>query len=267
MPKPITFKPGSKVNLEEIPTRVEQDEFDKSSAVEKIESNAEEMADLARCLFAENRRAILLVLQGLDTAGKDGTIRAVMRGMNPRSCQVVSFKAPSEEEADHDFLWRVHKAVPRKGNIGIFNRSHYEDVLVVRVQELVPAEIWKGRFELINDFENILTQCGTIIIKCFLHISKDEQRQRLQARIDEPESRWKFNPDDLEQRKHWSDYQTAYREALTKCNTKHAPWYVIPSDRKWYRNLIVSNLMLETMRELNPKYPTVAEDYSGLVVE
>ena len=190
-----------------------------------------------------------------------------MRGMNPRSCQVVSFKVPSEVEADHDFLWRVHQAVPRKGNIGIFNRSHYEDVLVVRVQELVPAEIWKGRFELINDFEKILTQCGTIIIKCFLHISKDEQRERLQARIDEPESRWKFNPGDLEQRKHWSDYQAAYREALIKCNTKYAPWYIIPSDQKWYRNLVVSNLMLETMKELNPKYPTITEDYSGLVIE
>jgi PPK2 family polyphosphate:nucleotide phosphotransferase len=225
------------------------------------------MADLARCLFAENKWSILLVLQGMDTAGKDGTIREVMRGMNPRSCQVVSFKVPSEEEIDHDFLWRVHKQVPPKGNIGIFNRSHYEDVLVVRVQNMVPEDVWLERYDLINDFEKLLGQCGTIILKCFLHISQDEQRQRLQERIDKPESRWKFNPDDLVQRKRWSDYQLAYQDALAKCNTKHAPWYIVPSDQKWYRNLVVSNLMLDTMQELNPKYPVPAEDFSGLVVE
>ena len=238
-----------------------------AEAKQLVESNAREMADLARCLYAENRRSILLVLQGMDTAGKDGTIRAVMRGMNPRSCQVVSFKKPSEEELDHDFLWRIHKHSPRKGNIGIFNRSHYEDVLVVRVRELVPKSVWKQRYELINDFEKLLTESGTIVVKCYLHVSKDEQRERLQERIDEPRSRWKFNPGDLEERKLWNKYQNAYQDALIKCNTRNAPWYIIPSDQKWYRNLVVSNLMLDTMKELNPKYPEVQEDYSGIIVE
>lgn len=264
---PITFKPGSKINLADVPTRIEQDKIDKAEAKRLIQANAEEMADLARCLYAENRRSILLVLQGMDTAGKDGTIRAVMRGMNPRSCQVVSFKQPSEEELDHDFLWRIHSHAPRKGNIGIFNRSHYEDVLVVRVRDLVPKPVWKQRYELINDFERLLTENGTIVVKCYLHISKEEQRERLQDRIDEPRSRWKFNPGDLEERKLWDDYQAAYEDALIKCNTRNAPWYIIPSDQKWYRNLVVSNLMRDTMKELNPKYPEAMQDYSGIVVE
>lgn len=267
MPKPFTFKPGSKINLADFPSRVEETEFDKQSAREQITRNAAEMADLARCLYAENRRSILLVLQGMDTAGKDGTIRAVMRGMNPRSCQVVSFKVPSQEEIDHDFLWRVHKAAPRKGHVGIFNRSHYEDVLIVRVHELVPREVWSNRYELINDFEKLLTECGTSVVKCFLHVSYEEQRERLQARVDEPRSRWKFNRGDLSERKLWPEYQAAYEDALIRCNTKRAPWYIVPSDRKWYRNLVVSELMLNTMKELNPKFPEPKEDYSGIVVE
>ncbi len=267
MPKPFTFKPGSKVDLSDIPTRVEQDKHDKRSAKKQIEENAADMANLARCLYAENKRSILLVLQGMDTAGKDGTIRAVMRGVNPRSCQVHSFKKPSEVELDHDFLWRIHKCAPRKGNIGIFNRSHYEDVLVVRVHDLVPKRVWERRYELINDFEKLLTENGTVVVKCFLHVSKEEQRERLQARIDEPESRWKFNPGDIAERKLWSKYQEAYKVALEKCNTKHAPWYVIPSDQKWYRNLIVSNLMYDTMKELNPRYPVVDDDFSGIKID
>ncbi len=267
MTRPITFKPGSKINLADVPSRIEQDEIDKLEARKLIEKNALEMADLARCLYAENRRSILLVLQGMDTAGKDGTIRSVMRGLNPRSCQVVSFKKPSEEELDHDFLWRIHKHTPRKGNIGIFNRSHYEDVLVVRVHDLVPRNVWKRRYDLINDFENLLTENGTIIVKCYLHISKEEQRERLQARIDEPRSRWKFNPADLEERKLWSQYQQAYEDALIKCNTRNAPWYIIPADQKWYRNLVVSNLVRETMKELNPKYPEANQEFADITVE
>ncbi len=186
MPKSIVFEPGTAIRLSDIPTRVEQEQFNKKLAYRQIKENVQVMAKLANSLYAENTRAILLVLQGMDTAGKDGTIRTVMRGVNPRSCQVVSFKQPSEEELDHDFLWRVHHRVPRKGNIGIFNRSHYEDVLVVRVHRLVPEAVWQKRFELINDFERLLTQCDTTIIKCFLHVSKEEQRKRLQARIDQP---------------------------------------------------------------------------------
>lgn len=267
MPKPTTFKPGSKIDLSDVPTRVEQDKHNKSSAKKQIEENAAEMADLARCLYAENKRSILLVLQGMDTAGKDGTIRAVMRGLNPRSCQVHSFKKPSEEELDHDFLWRIHKCAPRKGNIGIFNRSHYEDVLVVRVHELVPKNAWQKRYEMINEFEKLLADNGTVVVKCYLHVSKEEQRERLQARIDEPRSRWKFNPGDIAERKLWDKYQEAYTDALEKCNTKHAPWYIVPSDQKWYRNLVVSNLVHDTMKELNPKYPTVKEDFSDIKID
>jgi len=217
-------------------------------------------------LYADDKRSILLVLQGMDTAGKDGTIRNVMRGMNPTSCRVNSFKRPSEEELDHDFLWRVHKVVPRRGNIGIFNRSHYEDVLVVRVHNIVPKEIWSQRYEQINQFEKLLHETGTKIVKCFLHISKDTQRARLQERIDLPEKHWKFNPGDLAEREKWDDYQDAYTAALQNCSTPFAPWHVIPSDKKWYRNLVVSQLLLSTLKEMDPAYPASEEDPTGTVV-
>ena len=266
MPDSIQFDPGSKIKLADIPTRIETEDFDKKSAYKQIEKNAIVMAEHARRLYAENKTSILLVLQGMDTAGKDGTIRTVMRGVNPRSCQVVSFKKPSEVELDHDFLWRVHKAVPRRGNIGIFNRSHYEEVLVVRVHNLVPEKKWKGRYELLNNFEKLLTECDTKIVKCFLHISKEEQRERLQARIDDPNKHWKFNRGDIDERKLWPKYHEAYEDALNKCNTKHAPWHIIPSDRKWYRNLTVSNLMRKTLEKLDPQFPSVDEDYTGLKI-
>lgn len=267
MPNYHIFEPGQPIDLSEVPTGPVSTKFDKKSAYEQIERNAKEMANGFRRLYAENQRAILLVLQGMDTAGKDGTIRTVMRGVNPRSCQVVSFKQPSEEELDHDFLWRIHRSVPRKGNIGIFNRSHYEDVLVVRVHSLVPHSVWFQRYQQINDFERMLTECGTTIIKCFLHISKETQRARLQARIDEKDANWKFNQGDLAERKKWDDYQLAYTDALEKCNTSYAPWYIIPSDKKWYRNLVVSELLSQKLRELDPRFPSVKEDLSGIVVE
>lgn len=267
MPKPYTFKPGTKCDLSKYDPDGNETKHDKHSAREKTQENATEMADLFRRLYAENQRSILLVLQGMDSAGKDGTIRHVMRGVNPRSCQVVSFKQPSEEELDHDYLWRVHKVVPRKGNIGIFNRSHYEDVLIVRVQNLVPEKVWKPRYEQINVFEKILTDGGMKIIKCYLHISKDEQRERLQERVDDPDARWKFNIGDLDQRKLWSDYMDAYEDALTKCNTEHAPWHIIPSNKKWYRNLCVSELLLDTLKKMDPQYPEPTEDISHIVVE
>lgn len=267
MPLPIELSPGKKVHISELPTRIDDGEWTKGKARKRIHANALEMADLARRLYAENRRSILLVLQGMDTAGKDSTIRTVMRGVNPRSCQVVSFKKPSEEELDHDFLWRVHKVVPRTGNIGIFNRSHYEDVLVVRVHNLVPPDVWEARYELINDFEKLLRANGTVLLKCFLHIGKEEQRKRLQARIDNPDARWKFNPRDLEERKLWSEYQTAYEVALDRCTTSWAPWYVVPSDRKWYRNLLVSELLTRTLERMAPQYPRPSINVSSIVVE
>jgi PPK2 family polyphosphate:nucleotide phosphotransferase len=264
---PYTVTPGENIILADIPTRIEDAEFDKAFAENRIAKNVLVMADLAKKLYAEDKRAILLILQGMDTSGKDGTIQTVMRGINPTSCQVVSFKKPSLEELDHDFLWRVHKRVPRKGNIGIFNRSHYEDVLIVRVHSLVPRSEWEQRYDLINDFEKLLTSCGTVILKCFLHISKDTQRRRLQERIDEQIDQWKFCKQDLEERKKWDDYQQAYEAALTRCSTIHAPWYIVPSDRKWYRNLIVSELLRKTLEEIDPHYPPSDDDLSGLIVE
>jgi PPK2 family polyphosphate:nucleotide phosphotransferase len=265
--KPYTVKPGERIKLKDISSEVGKNGHDKESGYERIAENAIVMADLAKKLYAENKRSILLVLQGMDTAGKDGTIRSVMRGMNPRSCQVVSFKKPNEEELDHDFLWRVHQKVPRRGNIGIFNRSHYEDVLVVRVHSLVPKSRWKERYEMINGFEKLLHETDTTVVKCFLHISKETQRERLQARLDDSSKHWKFNLADLEERKFWDDYQEAYEAVLEKCTTKNAPWHIIPSDQKWSRNLVVSELLRETMENLDPHFPEPEADYDGVVVE
>ena len=203
----------------------------------------------------------------MDTAGKDGTIRVVTTGINPQTFHITSFKQPSIEELDHDFLWRIHNRVPGRGQIGIFNRSQYEDVLIVRVHNLVPEKQWKTRYERINEFEEMITEGGVTIVKCFLHISKEEQRERLQSRLDESHKRWKFSKGDLAERKRWSDYQEAYEDALNKCNTKHAPWHVIPSDRKWYRNLVVSELLKDTLEDMAPEFPPCEEGLDGIVVE
>lgn len=264
---PLQIAPGTACDLSSIATHPGQVSFDKRGANQRIRKNARIMADLARRLYAEDRHAILLVLQGMDTSGKDGTIRTIMRGINPQSCQVVSFKVPSAEELDHDFLWRIHHRVPRLGNIGIFNRSHYEDVLVVRVHGLVAEEVWSRRYDQINAFERILTENRTVILKCFLHISRDEQRKRLQARIDQVEDHWKFNPQDLKERRRWDEYQAAYEAALTRCNTEHAPWHIVPADKKWYRNLLVSNLLRQTLERLDPQFPPANVDFQSLVVE
>ena len=267
MLKSLTYKPGDKIKLAEIDCRKVDGDWDKLSAAERIEQNTAITRDLAYRLYAENRRAVLLVLQGMDTAGKDGTIRTVMTGVNPQSCQITPFKQPSHEELDHDFLWRIHKAVPRRGNIGIFNRSHYEDVLVVRVRSLVDEKEWKGRYQRINEFEEMLVEGGITIVKCFLHISKEEQRERLQARLDNEHKRWKFAKGDLSERKLWEDYQRAYEDAVEKCNTKHAPWHIIPSDRKWYRNLLVSEVLRTTLEQLDPQFPPCEEGLDDIVVQ
>lgn len=264
---PYKIRPGKKVRLSDYESRPDPGLWKKRLAYDRIAANAIEMAQLARKLYAENKRSILLVLQGMDTAGKDGTIRAVMRGMNPRSCQVVSFKKPNDSELEHDFLWRVHKVVPPRGSIGIFNRSHYEDVLIVRVHNLVPQSVWTRRYDHINDFERMLADNGTTIIKCCLHVSKETQRERLQARIDDPASHWKFNMADLDERKKWDAYVEAYEAALEKCNTDYAPWHIVPADRKWYRNLSVSELVLREMKKLDPQFPVVDTDPTGIKVE
>jgi PPK2 family polyphosphate:nucleotide phosphotransferase len=263
----ITFEPGSRVTLSEIDPRKIVGDWDKDSAANRVEENSERTRELAYRLYAEDRRAVLLVLQGMDTSGKDGTIRTVMYGVSPQSCVVTPFKAPSSEELDHDFLWRVHHAVPRRGEIGIFNRSHYEDVLIVRVHNLVPESEWRTRYERINEFEELLVEGHVTLVKCFLHISKDEQRERLQSRLDDPTKRWKFNQGDLAERKLWDDYQRAYEDALSQCNTKLAPWHVIPADRKWYRNLAISELLKDTLEKLNPQFPPSEPGLDGIVVE
>jgi len=203
----------------------------------------------------------------MDASGKDGTIRHVMYGVNPQVCSVTSFKAPTSEELDHDFLWRIHNAVPPRGEIGIFNRSHYEDVLIVRVHDLVPKTVWSARYEQINDFEKMLSKNNVTILKFFLHISKDEQKERLQERLNDPTKNWKMNPEDLKERELWDDYQKAYEVAIEKCSTKYAPWYIIPANKKWFRNIAVSEIIIETLENLKMKFPKPAFDPSTIVVE
>ena len=220
--------------------------------------------ELQYMLYAEVKRSVLLVLQGMDTSGKDGTIRHVMSGASPQSCKVTSFKQPTSRELAHDFLWRIHKAVPEKGNIGIFNRSHYEDVLVVRVHKLVPKSVWSERYDEINRFDKYLTENGTTILKFFLHISKDEQKRRIEERIANPNKHWKLSEADLKEREFWDDYTEAYEDAIHNCNTKHAPWYIIPADHKWFRNLAVSRILVETLEKMDPKYPTPELDIARM---
>ncbi|MEZ6067255.1 MAG: polyphosphate kinase 2 family protein [Planctomycetaceae bacterium] len=213
------------------------------------------------------KQKLLIVLQAMDAGGKDGTTRKVFTGVNPQGVRVTSFKAPTAAELAHDYLWRIHQAVPAKGMIGVFNRSHYEDVLVVRVDKLVPESVWRGRYEQINQFEELLCETGTRMIKFFLHITPDEQKERFQERLDDPEKHWKFSPDDLKKRKQWGEYQAAYNEALSRCSTEHAPWYVVPANQNWYRNLIVVRTIVETLREMNPCYPPGHPEYADLRIE
>jgi PPK2 family polyphosphate:nucleotide phosphotransferase len=211
--------------------------------------------ELQQVLFAEDKHRVLIVLQGMDTSGKDGTVRHVFRGVNPVGVDVANFKKPTDLELEHDYLWRVHAKAPRKGEIMIFNRSHYEDVLVVRVHDLVPQEVWERRYGHINDFERMLADEGTTILKFFLHISHDEQKARLQERLDNPDKNWKFEHGDVEERKRWDDYTEAYEAVLSRTSTDHAPWYVIPANRKWYRNLVISTILTERLEALDMQYP------------
>lgn len=249
-------KPGTQVDLTKIdPADVHLAPDGKSAAKKKSAATQERLGELQELLFAGRERKLLIVLQGMDTSGKDGTIRHVMGGFNPQGTRVAAFGKPTTEELDRDYLWRVHRQVPAKGEIVVFNRSHYEDVLVVRVHELVPKSVWKKRYDQINGFEEVLAESGTVILKFFLHISKDEQRARLQARIDDPTKRWKFQHGDLEERKYWGEYRQAYEDALAKTSTAHAPWYIVPADQKWYRNYIIGAVVAEALEVLNLKYP------------
>ncbi|HXT22344.1 MAG TPA: polyphosphate kinase 2 family protein [Thermoanaerobaculia bacterium] len=263
----LRLKPGKRVRLDEVDPDDTLDLPRKEQALRALEKNVQHIAALQERLFAEHRRALLVVFQALDAGGKDGTTRAVFSGVNPQGCRVTSFKAPTAEELAHDFLWRIHRAVPGRGEIGIFNRSHYEDVLVVRVDGLVPKKVWSRRYEQINRFERQLVDTGTEIVKIFLHISRDEQAERLRDRIATPEKRWKFSPDDLRKRAQWGDYMKAYEDALRRCGTEQAPWYLVPANRNWVRNLAVSAIVRSKLEEMDPQVPEPKWDPSVIVIE
>jgi PPK2 family polyphosphate:nucleotide phosphotransferase len=263
----LRLAPGKRVRLAEVDPGDALGLPGKEQALRALEKNVQHIAALQEKLFAEHRRALLVVFQALDAGGKDGTTRAVFSGVNPQGCRVTSFKAPTPVELDHDFLWRIHHAVPGRGEIGIFNRSHYEDVLVVRVDELVPKKVWSRRYEQINRFERHLVDNGTAIVKIYLHIGKEEQAERLRERIATPEKRWKFSPDDLRKRAQWDDYMEAYEDALRRCGTEAAPWYLVPADRNWVRNLAVSAIVRSTLEEMDPQVPEPKWDPSVIVID
>ena len=247
-------RPGSRLRLKD---RDASRDFgwNKNEAEQALEQNRARLEELQYKQYADGRYALLVVLQGIDGSGKDGTIRHVMTAFNPEGCTVTSFKAPSAMELRHDYLWRVHANVPPRGEVGVFNRSHYEDVLVARVDGLVPRSVWLPRYDQINDFERLLVANGTPIVKFFLHISKDEQRKRLEGRLRDPAKQWKFDPADLEKRKQWDAYRKAFEDMLTRCSTPHAPWYCIPADRKWLRNLAVSQILMQELEKLPLRFP------------
>jgi PPK2 family polyphosphate:nucleotide phosphotransferase len=251
------IKPGSKVDLRQWdPEDKSVFPIDKDEGRKQIEDLTARLEDLQELLYAQGKHKILIVLQAIDTGGKDGVIRHVFDGVNPQGVKVANFKVPTAQELSHDYLWRVHQRVPGKGEIVIFNRSHYEDVLVVRVHSLVPEKVWSKRFDQINAFEQMLAEEGTTLLKFYLHIDLEEQKERLQARLDEPNKRWKFNPDDLKERKLWPDYIHAYEAVLSKTSTSWAPWYVIPANRKWYRNLAIGTVIVEMLEALEMEFPS-----------
>ena len=265
--KKLYVEPGSKVDLSKFDPNWTAGLKSKKTAQKSLKKNLKRLKELQYQLYAEDKRSVLVVLQGIDAAGKDGTIRHVMGALNPQGCPVTSFKVPSKLERDHDFLWRIHKAVPPRGEIGIFNRSHYEDVLVVRVHELVQKSIWSKRYAQINDFEEMLAENDVTILKFFLYIDRDEQKKRFQARLDDPTKNWKFNPGDLEERKLWDKYIEAYETALTKCSKTHAPWHIIPANNKWFRNLAVSTILADTLEGMKLKMPKCEFDVSSITID
>ncbi|MBN1314289.1 MAG: polyphosphate kinase 2 family protein [Anaerolineales bacterium] len=232
----------------------------KQEAKEDLRTNIERLMELQNVLYAEGKHALLIILQAMDAGGKDGVIRHVMGGLNPQGVHVASFKVPTPRELAHDYLWRIHKHTPGKGEISIFNRSHYEDVLVVRVHQLVSENVWSKRYDHINEFERLLADNGVTILKFFLNISKAEQKERFKSRLEEPDKRWKFSRGDLEERKLWPQYMKAFEDAISRCSTEVAPWFIVPSDKKWYRNLVVSNILVETMESLDMHYPAGEQD-------
>ena len=261
-------KPGTLVKLSEYDAGDTGElQGGKDAAQEKLGRLTKKVETLQELLYAEHKHKVLIVLQGMDTCGKDGTIRDVFEGVNPQGVRVASFKVPTPEELDHDYLWRVHRQVPGKGEITIFNRSHYEDVLVVRVHALVPEAVWERRFRQINDFERLLVEEGTTVLKFFLHIDRDEQKERLQARLDDPTKHWKFSLGDLKERGRWNEYQRAYEDVLSLTSTQAAPWYIVPSNKKWYRRLVIAQVIVEALDGLEMQFPQPKEDLSNVTID
>lgn len=258
--------PGADLELSRIDPDQSEGHTAKDEVKEELGRLRDRIAELQARLYAEGRRSLLVVLQAMDTGGKDGAIKGVFRGVNPQGCQVWSFKAPSSEELSHDFLWRYHQKVPARGMIGIFNRSHYEDVLVVRVKGIVPEAVWRPRFETIREFERGLGREGVVVLKFFLHISKDEQKERLESRLRRPEKHWKFSSADLAERARWDDYQRAFEEAIATTSTEHAPWYVVPANRKWFRNLVIARTIAATLEGMDPQFPESEPGLESIVV-
>jgi len=245
---------GTKINLKDYDPDHKEKHVDHDAAQDMLAQAGRELSDMQELLAAAQHHSMLIVLQGMDTSGKDGTIRHVFTSVNPQGCYVHSFKAPTQEELLHDFLWRIHRVAPGRGTIGVFNRSHYEDVLVVRVHNLVPEDVWSKRYKEINHFEKLLIDSGTIVLKFFLHISNEEQKQRLLAREQDRDKAWKLSTNDWTERKYWDDYQAAYEDVLSKCSTDEAPWYIVPSNHKWYRNLAIAQVVADTMNKYKDEW-------------
>ncbi len=260
----LKVAPGSRVHLDALDPRFKGHHEDHETAAPLIGHYSERLRALQELLYAEGRRSLLICLQAMDTGGKDGVINHVLGAMNPQGCRVAHFRKPSIEEAAHDFLWRAHRAAPARGEVVIFNRSHYEDVLIVRVHELVPKPVWSARYERINEFERALAEDGTVILKFYLHISSDEQLARFKERLDDPTKHWKISEADYAERKFWPEYLRAYEEALSRCSTEQAPWYVIPADHKWFRNLAVARIVVERLEAMGLKYPEPSVDLTRI---
>lgn len=254
-------KPGDKLKLGDKNTN-EKSLFEgsKEDSIVALDELRAELKELQNQLYAQDKKSLLVVIQAMDTGGKDGCVKSVFATVDPQGIMVTPFKKPSEEELAHDFLWRVHAKAPRNGQISVFNRSHYEDIIAVKVKKIFPEKVWKKRFRHVKDFEQLLVDEGTTVVKIFLNISKDEQQQRLQARLDNPEKHWKFNPDDLLDRARWDEFMDCYEDLLEKTSTEDSPWFVIPSDRKWYRNLAVTRILVDTLKSMNLSYPEIDWD-------
>ena len=262
----VIVRPGDKIRLAKIDAGAKP-KLSKEDAADRVETLRARLAELQQALYAEHKRSLLMVVQAMDTGGKDGAIKKICSGLDPNGVQLTNFKVPSAEERDHDFLWRIHANTPRKGSIGIWNRSHYEDVLVPRVHKQISEEVWRERCEDINAFERLLCRNGVTLLKFFLHISKEEQKERLEARLRDPQKLWKFNTGDLRERALWDEYQHAYEAAINACATACAPWHIVPADRKWARNLSMLETVVRALEQMNPQYPPAEFDPTKSVIE